>query len=191
MSRELQHSLHASIETAVVFDDLPLDHRHIEALAVQLTPQVKALIAQAVADAEDDAPVQYAIVGTEVDETAGVSTTTYAQCTSRINVLVDEDSPAALLAAKFRSRQPDVVATDVPSATYLGLTVRPQSLHAWAWWVHRLALDPSALTRQDNAVYGVGSVGRVAVHVCGDGVPELLTDTAAARLMGLLAEADR
>ncbi|MFF9138450.1 hypothetical protein ACF09G_12885 [Streptomyces albogriseolus] len=147
---------------------------------LELATQMLEADAQAAA-----APVSYAVV-----ETDGVRTTTYAQCTSRIDVTVAEDSPAARLARELRSRQPDVLATDVPSATYLGLTVRPQSLHAWTWWVHRLGLDPAALTRQDDKVYGVGSVGQVIVHVCGDGVPELMTGEAAARLMGLLAETE-
>ncbi|MFE9935899.1 hypothetical protein [Streptomyces hirsutus] len=175
MSRELQRSLHASIETAVVFDDLPLDHRHIEALAVQLTPQVKALIAQAVAAAEDNAPVRYGLAAAELDE--------------RVEVALD--SPAAVLAAQLRGHQPDVVATDVPSPTYLGLTVRPQSLNSWQWWLGVLSIDPKAVTVQGTAAYAVGTKDGCVVHVCGDGVPELLTDTAAARLMGLLAEADR
>ncbi|MGN7139063.1 hypothetical protein [Streptomyces pseudogriseolus] len=185
MSRDLQHRLHSRLELAAQMLDLPLTADHLERLAVELTPAVKALLAEQ-ADAQAAAvPVDYSVV-----EADGVRTTTYAQCTSRIDVRVAEDSPAALLADALRSRQPDVIATDVPSATYLGLTVRPQSLHAWTWWVHRLGLDPAALTRQGDKVYGVGSVGQVIVHVCGDGVPELMADEAAARLMGLLAEAE-
>ncbi|MDT6983697.1 hypothetical protein ACFSUJ_11985 [Streptomyces lusitanus] len=185
MSRDLQHRLHSRLELATQMLDLPLTAQHLEALAVELTPAVKALLAEQADVQASAAPVGYAVV-----ETEGVRTTTYAQCTSRIDVNVDEDSPAALLAATFRTRQPDVTATDVPSATYLGLTVHPQSLHAWAWWVERLHLDPAALTRRDSSVYGIGHVDGVAVHVRGEGVPELMTDESAARLMGLLAETE-
>ncbi|MBU5946751.1 hypothetical protein [Streptomyces sp. PAM3C] len=185
MSRDLQHRLHSRLELAAQMLDLPLTAKHLEDLAVELTPAIKALLAEQ-ADAQAAAtPVDYSVV-----EEGGVRTTTYAQCTSRVDATLDPNCPAARLAREFRSRQPDVLATDVPSATYLGLTVRPQSLHAWTWWVHRLGLDPAALTRQDDKVYGVGSVGQVIVHVCGDGVPELMTDEAAARLMGLLAETE-
>ncbi|MEV5368948.1 hypothetical protein AB0N12_06245 [Streptomyces albogriseolus] len=185
MSRDLQHRLHSRLELAAQMLDLPLTAQHLEDLAVELTPAVKALLAEQADAQAAAAPVSYAVV-----ETDGVRTTTYAQCTSRIDVTVAEDSPAALLAAAFRTRQPDVVATDVPSATYLGLTVRPQSLHAWAWWVERLRLDPVALTRQDSSVYGVGNVDGVVVHVRGDGVSDLMADESAARLMGLLAETE-
>ncbi|MEV5163895.1 hypothetical protein AB0K66_04605 [Streptomyces werraensis] len=185
MSRDLQHRLHTRLELAAQMLDLPLTADHLERLAVELTPAVKALIAEQADAQAAAAPVGYAVV-----ETGGVRTTTYAQCTSRIDVKVDEGSPAALLAASLRTRQPDVVATDVPSPTYLGLTVRPQSLHAWAWWVERLHLDPTKLNRRDSSVYGVGEVDGVVVHVRGDGVPDLMADESAARLMGLLAETE-
>jgi hypothetical protein len=44
------------------------------------------------------------------------------------------------------------------------------------------------VTLQGSAAYAVGTKDDVAVALRGDGVPELLADRGAARLMGLLAE---
>ncbi|MEU2780586.1 hypothetical protein [Streptomyces sp. NPDC007110] len=190
MSRALQHQLHSRLELATQMLDLPLTAKHLEDLAAELTPAVKALLAEQADQHTATAPIGYAVVGpgVDIDEAAGVQTTTYAQCTSRIDVNVDLGCPAALLADELRMRQPDVVATDVPSATYLGLTVRPQSLHAWRWWLDRLHVAADGVTYQGDSAYGIGTVGDVAVHVRGDGVPELAADHGAARLEGLLAE---
>ncbi|WP_073946483.1 hypothetical protein [Streptomyces kebangsaanensis] len=176
MSRALQHQLHTRIETAAAMLDLPLTAQHVERLAVELTPAIKALLAETLATAEETAPVRCALTPQAQvdDELAGVRTTEYAGCICRISVDVDEDSPAALLAAELRGRQPDVIATDVPTATYLGLTVRPQSWQAWRWWLNRLNISADAVNRRGTAVYAVGVVGEVAVQVCGDGVPKLL-----------------
>ncbi|EGX60148.1 hypothetical protein SZN_09506 [Streptomyces zinciresistens K42] len=188
MSRPLQHRLHSRLELAAQILDLPLTRHQLERLAVELTPAVKAFLAeQADSDAET-VPVRCAVIGPATDEEAGVQTTTYAQCTSRIGLDVDLDSPAARLAEQYRMRQPDVIATDVPSATYLGLTVRPQSLNAWRWWVDKLGIATDKVTVQGDAAYAVGVVGDVAVQVQAYGVPALLTDRGTARLMGLLAE---
>ncbi|WP_320784138.1 hypothetical protein [Streptomyces sp. CRN 30] len=188
MSRDLQHRLHTRLQLATEMLDLPLTGKHLEDLAVELTPAIKAMLAEQADSHTATVPVRYAVVaGTETDETTGIRTTTYAPCTTRVSTDVAEDAPAALLAATFRTQQADVTATDVPSAAYLGLTVRPQSLQDWAWWVARLALDTAALTQRGGAVHGVGTVGEVVVNVCGDGVPDLLADESVARLMGLLA----
>ncbi|MFG2679235.1 hypothetical protein [Streptomyces sp. NPDC048392] len=188
MSRGLQHKLHSHLELATQMLDLPLTGEHLERLAVELTPAVTALIAEATEAHAETVPVEYGVVGPDLDERAGVQTTTYAGCTARIGTEVDLESPAALLAAELRGRQPDVVATDVPSATYLGLTVRPQSLHAWRWWLDKLGVHPDTVTRQDDSVFATGVVGDVVVAVCAEGVPTLMADRPADRLMGLLAE---
>lgn len=46
MSRDLQHWLHTRLEAVTETLDLPLDAGHLERLAVELTPAVKALLAQ-------------------------------------------------------------------------------------------------------------------------------------------------
>lgn len=185
MSRALQHELHSRLELAAQVLDLPLTGEHLERLAAELTPAVKALIAEATDAHAETVPISYGVI----DEQAGVHTTQYAGCTARIGVEVDLESPAALLAAKLRSTQPDVVATDVPSATYVGLTVRPQSLSAWRWWLVRLNVpeDEGAVTVQDAAAYATGVVDDVVVQLQGLEVPMLHVDESAARLMGLLA----
>lgn len=188
MSRGLQHELHSRLELAAQMLDLPLAGEDLERLAVELTPAVKAIVAEQMEAHAETVPVSYGVVRTDLDAQAGVHTTTYAGCTARIGTEVDQESPAALLAAELRGRQPDVIATDIPSATYLGLTVRPQSLHAWRWWLDKLAIHPDAVTRQDDSVFAMGVVGNVAVALCGEGVPTLMVDEPAARLMGLLAE---
>ncbi|MYR58405.1 hypothetical protein GTY54_19905 [Streptomyces sp. SID625] len=53
------------------------------------------------------------------------------------------------LAAQLRQQQPDVMATDVPTATYLRLTVRPRSLTAWRRW---LAMELDWLLQRYPAV---------------------------------------
>lgn len=186
--RHVPHRLHGALETASALLNLPLDGHRLEALALELTGPVRALIAEVVAAAADDAPVRYALTReTDVDEACGVATTEYAGCTARIGTDVDLDSPAAVLAAELRARQPDVTATDVPTHTYLGLTVRPQSLHAWRWWLDLLSIDADSVTIQGTSAYAVGTKDTVAVQLRGDGVAELLADEAAARLMGLIA----
>ncbi|MBL3669102.1 hypothetical protein JL475_24525 [Streptomyces sp. M2CJ-2] len=191
MSGLLQHQLHTRLELAAQMLDLPLTAAHVERLALELTPAVTALLAEQADTHAETAPVRYAVVGQEVDEQAGIATTRYAGCITRVSVDVDLESPAVLLANEFRMRQPDVVATEIPTATFLGLTVQPQSLHSWRWWLDTLNIAAEAVTTQGNAAHAVGEKDGVAVQLCGDGVPALLTDQGAARLMGLLAEAGR
>lgn len=186
----LQHQLHTRVELAAQMLDLPLTADHVERLAVELTPAVTALLAEQDATHAETAPVRYAVVQ-EVDEQVGIATTRYAGCTTRVSVDVDLESPAAVLADQFRMRQPDVVATEIPTAMFLGLTVRPQSLHSWRWWLDTLHIAAEAVTVHGTAAYAVGEKDGVAVQLCGDGVPALLTNQGAARLMGLLAEAVR
>ncbi|MFJ2567929.1 hypothetical protein ACIO02_34185 [Streptomyces sp. NPDC087568] len=174
MSRALQQRLHGILQTATATLDLPLDPGHLERLAVEVTPAIKALLATAQATAEENAPIRCALTDAEVDEACGVRTTEYAGCVSRILVDVAEDSPAAVLAAELRGRQPDVIATAVPDATYLVLTLRPQSWRAWLWWLDKLGIPSEAVTRHGDTACAVGVVGTVAVEVCGEGVPNLL-----------------
>ncbi|MEU5908907.1 MULTISPECIES: hypothetical protein [Actinomycetes] len=188
MSRALQHQLHSILQTATATLDLPLERGHLEGLAVEVTPAIRALLATTPAAAEEDAPVRCALTAeAQLEEAVGVRITEYAGCISRIGVDVDEDSPAAVLAAELRGRQPDVIATSVPDGKYLALTVRPQSLDAWRWWLDKLGIAAEAVTQQGNTAHAVGVVGDVAVEVCGDGVPELQVDASAARWTRFLA----
>ncbi|MFF9043287.1 hypothetical protein [Streptomyces parvulus] len=191
MSRELQHKLRSRLELATQILDLSISGEDLDRMAVELTPAVKALIAEATDAHDATVPVRYAVTGETLDEQAGVHTTTYASCTARIGAEIDLDSPAAALAAELRTKQPDVVATDVPSPTYLGLTVRPQSLFAWRWWLDKLNVADGTVTVRDNAAHATGVVDDVVVQVQGDEVPMLMVDESAARLTGLLAETDR
>ncbi|MEU0458354.1 hypothetical protein ABZ322_36490 [Streptomyces sp. NPDC006129] len=188
MSSNLQQQLHSRLDLAATILGLPLTAEHLERLAAELAPAIKALLAEQADTQAASVPVRDAVVCAP-HEQDGVHTTTYAGCASRIGTDVDLDAPAAVLAEHFRSRQPDVVATDVPTATYLGLTVRPGSLHAWRWWLDKLNIPAESVTVQGSAAYAVGVKNDVVVQLCGDGVPELLTDESAARLMGLLNEA--
>ncbi|MEU8555907.1 hypothetical protein AB0C80_18225 [Streptomyces anthocyanicus] len=187
MSRGMQHQLRFRLELATDMLDLPLNGEHLERLAVELAPAIKAIVAEEMEAQAETVPVAYGIVRTALDAASGVHTTTYPGCIARIGPDVDLESPAALLAAELRGRQPDVVATDVASATYLGLTVRPQSLHAWRWWLDKTGVHPDTVTVQDTAAYATGVVGDVVVALQGDEVPMLMVDEPAARLMGLLA----
>ncbi|MFE6408477.1 hypothetical protein ACFVOR_16260 [Streptomyces sp. NPDC057837] len=188
MSGDLQQRLHARLDLAATMLGLQLTPEQLQRLAVELTPAVKALLAEQADAHAATLPVHYAVAAEAPNEEAGVHITSYAGCTTRIGTDVDLNSPAALLAERFRSSQPDVIATDVPTATYVGLTVRPRSLHAWRWWLDTLGIPAESVTLQGSGAYAVGAKDDVAVALRGDGVPELLADTSAARLMGLLAE---
>lgn len=171
--RQLPHRLHSALQTATATLDLPLETRHLEALAVELAPWVRAVCAEALADAAETAPIDYSVIASSVDETAGVETTEYAGCIRRISVDVDHESPAAVLAEQLR-RQPDVVVTDVPNATYLGLTIRPKTAAAWRWWLKKLSIPAEAVTVQGTHAYAAGEADGVAVHLCGEDTGTLL-----------------
>jgi len=184
VSRHLQLRLHAILTTATATLDLPLDAHHLERLALELTPAIKALLAAADATIAELEPVPYS-VSDEVEEAD------LDGCRVRTQLDVDLDSPAASLALMLRSSQYDVIATDLPDSTTLGLTVRPQSLDCWRWWMHRMGVAPDAVTTDGEAVTADGSCQGVTIHLRGEGVPGLLTDKGAARLMGLIAEPAR
>lgn len=185
--RRVPKQLRLSIELAAKLLSLPLTALQLEALALELTGPVRALIAEALADVGDDSPVRYAVA-----ESAGASAefevTEYAGCTSAVGLEVDLDSPAAVLAHKLRSTQYDVVSTEVPDAHTMGITVRPGSIDCWRWWMQRLGVDPQAVATDGSCVTGTGQYKGVTVHLRGQDVPELLTDLPAARLMGVIAE---
>jgi hypothetical protein len=169
VSRALQHRLHSRIETITDVRDLPLTAQHIERLAVDLTPIVKALLAEADADLADVVPVEYAL--TDQADPTDRTVSEYDGCTSSIHPEVEEDCPAALLALELR-RQPDVKATDVPTPAHLTLTVRPQSLYGWTWWRRRLAVG--SILRHGPVVTGTGHYGEVTVQLRGPNVGDLL-----------------
>ncbi|MFF6985649.1 hypothetical protein [Streptomyces sp. NPDC010273] len=182
--RHVPHKMHSALELAVTLLDLPLTAAHLEALALELTGPVRALIAEALAAVGDDAPVVYAVAA----GTAEVEESEFAGCLQRVGLDVDLDSPAATLADRLRSTQHDVVSTEVPASTTLGITVRPGSLACWRWWLGTLGVTPSNVTVEGKSAVGTGSCKGVTVHLRGEGVPDLLTDHAAARLMGVLVQ---
>lgn len=182
MSRHLQLRLHAVLQTATATLDLPLDAQHLERLAAELTPAIKAMLAEADATIAELAPVPY-----EVSESDGVEVTEFAGCITRTSLDVDLDSPAGTVAYKAR-RQPDVTAVEIRDAFTIALTVDPQSLDAWRWWLHQFGIDPRQVTLDGATALATGSKDGATVHLRGDGVPDLLVDRGAARLMGLIAE---
>jgi len=179
--RHLPLRLYSALQTATATLDLPLETRHLEALALELTPLLRALCAEARADAADDAPIRYAVAeSVSVDAQAGVETTEYAGCIRRISVDVDHDSPAAVLAEQLR-RHHDVVVTDIPTATYLGLTIRPRTAEAWQWWLDKLGIAPESVTVQGTHAYAAGETEGVTVRLCGEDTGTLLSDSVSTR----------
>lgn len=200
MSQDSRHArlkLHSALEMAAGLLDLPLSSGQLEALAIELTGPVRALIAEALAEAGDASPVTYAVTADAPGpQDAEFEETTFAGCTARVGLDVDLDSPAAALAHRLRSTQHDVISTDVPDATTLAITVRPQSLDCWRWWMHRLGIAVDTVTIDGGSVTATGlcqdatfQCDGVTIRLRGEGVPEMLTDRAAARLMGVIAPA--
>ncbi|MBK3572638.1 hypothetical protein JHN63_02120 [Streptomyces sp. MBT65] len=180
--RHVTHELHSALQMAAGLLDLPLAAPQLEAMALELTGPVRALIAEALAAVGDDAPVRYAVTDGAFEESE------FAGCVRRVGLDVDLDSPAVVLAERMRSTQHDVVSTEIPDKTTLGITVRPQSLDCWRWWMVSLGVDPERVTTDGTTAVGTGSSKGVTVNLRGEGVPELLTDRAAARLMGVITE---
>ncbi len=185
MSRHLQHKLHTAIVTAAATLDLPLTDGHTEALARELTPAVKAIVAALDATIEELIPTPYVLA--EAADGADRIVSEYAGCTLSIHPDVAEDAPAALLGLELRSTQPDVLALDVATATHLTVTVRPNSLHAWAWWRSKFEADPNGQIPQSCCATLAGQYGEVTVELRGDGVPDLIAQQSADRLSGVLA----
>jgi hypothetical protein len=61
-NRALQHRVHAVLTTATAMLNLPLDTQHVEGLAIEVTPAVRALIAEALDGAAQEVPVRCAVV---------------------------------------------------------------------------------------------------------------------------------
>ncbi|MGW0821780.1 hypothetical protein [Streptomyces sp. NPDC002845] len=188
MSRHLQHKVRDRLATAIAVLDLPLSDKQTDDLAVELTPVIKAMLAQADATVAELEPVPYTVPadGTSTDTAAETEVTEYAGCTSRIGLDVDLDSAAAVLAQKLGASQPDVTATDVPDPATLGLTVRPEALEDWRWWLHRLNVAIDSVRTHGDAVTATGHYRGVTIQLRGYGVPALLQDKAAARLAGVI-----
>ncbi|MEV7584425.1 hypothetical protein [Streptomyces erythrochromogenes] len=86
---------------------------------------------------------------------------------------VGGDSPAAALARRLRESQPDVIGTNVLTASDVQVTVRPQSGDCLLWWLGRFKADPETGTDQGGNVYAVrGHHEDVTVHlvIIGDAV---------------------
>ncbi|WP_371579418.1 hypothetical protein [Streptomyces sp. NBC_01314] len=174
MSRHLQHLLHSRLDTAAAVLDLPLTRDHLERLAVELTPAVKALLLEADDRAAEHEPVEYTL--TEQAAPADRHVTEYNGCRSSIHPEVDEDAPAALLALEWRGMQPDITSTDVPTRTHLTITVRPQSLRAWDWWLNKAGVAVDSTRRHGQLITGTGYYGEITVYLRGENVGQLLDD---------------
>jgi len=187
--RRVPLKLHSALEMAAALLDLPLTSTQLEGLALELTGPVRALIAEALAEAGDDSPVRYAVTsGEPTPDAPEFEESEYAGCITRVGLDVDLDSPAGTLAAKCR-RQPDVTALELRDAHTIGVTVVPQSLDAWRWWLFQLGVDPSTVVMAGTVATATGCKDGVTVHLSGDDVPELYADRGAAALMCLIAPA--
>jgi len=89
-----------------------------------------------------------------------------------------EDSPAALLALKMRTSQPDVLATEVINERTLRLTIKPQSLDSWNWWQARFNIDVSSGALRGSVMTATGRHHDVTVHFAAQGVPALTASAA-------------
>jgi len=187
--RRVPLKLHSALEMAAALLDLPLNSSQLGALALELTGPVRALIAEALAEAGDDSPVRYAVTsGEPAPDAPEFEESEYVGCITRVGLDVDLDSPAGTLAAKCR-RQPDVTALELSDAHTIGVTVDPQSLDAWRWWLVQLGVDPSAVVMSGTVATATGRKDGVTVHLSGDHVPELYADRDSATLMCLIAPA--
>ncbi|WP_328439315.1 hypothetical protein OHA71_23550 [Streptomyces sp. NBC_00444] len=188
--RHVPHKLHAVIGMATDLLDLPLTAAQREALALELTGPVRALIAEALTAVGDDTPVRYAVAASPEHAAADgeFEESEFAGCITRIGLDVDLDSPAGTLAGKCR-RQPDVTAIEIRDAHTIEVTVDPQSLDAWRWWLHQFAIDPGKVVLDGATATAAGTKDDATVHLRGTGVPELYADRDAARLMCLIAPA--
>lgn len=195
--RHVSHKLHSAIGMATDLLGLPLDEVQREALALELTGPVRALMAEALASVGDDAPVRYAVADAErAAEDGEFEVSEFAGCVTRVGLDVDLDSPAGTVATKCR-RQPDVTAIEIRDAHTIEVTVDPQSLDAWRWWLHEFQIAPDKVvlegtfdTATDNTfATATGTKDGATVYLRGEGVPELYSDRDAARLMCLIAPA--
>jgi hypothetical protein len=186
VSRALQHKLLSYLDTAVAVLDLPLTRAQLERLAVELTPDVAATIAERDATIAELVPVPYAVTESAADGERVVRE--FAGCILSIDPDVAEDAPAALLGLELQSTQSDVRALDVRGATRLVVTVRPRTARAWQWWLDRFEARPCT-PEQPCCTTGIGHHGDIEVELRGDGVPDLpgLADRSAARLGEFMA----
>ncbi|GGY00147.1 hypothetical protein [Streptomyces fructofermentans] len=182
MSRDLQHALHAALTAAAARIDLPLDGQHLERLALELAPDVAALLGRRTAQSYDLEVPASAADGDDGERYVRE----YAGCRLSIQPDVTEDAPAALLGLELQRSQSDVLALDVAGATSLVVTVRPRSPQAWDWWLAKFdAVTCSA--EQPCCTTTTGRYGEIAVELRGEGVPDILADRSADRLSTVTA----
>lgn len=195
--RHVPLKLKAAIGIAADLLGLPLTTAQREALALELVGPVRALIAEARAAVGDDAPVRYAVADVERPAVDGeFEESEFAGCVTRVGLDVDLDSPAGTVASKCR-RQPDVTAIEIRDAHTLEVTVDPQSLDAWRWWLHQFQIAPDTVALKgtfgtaagSSCATATGTKDGVIVHLRGEGVPELYSDRDAASLMCLIEPA--
>jgi hypothetical protein len=187
--QHVQHKLHAALEMATALLDLPLTWAQRETLTIELTGPVRALIAEALAQAGDDAPVRYAVTESTpatADEDTRFEVSEFAGCTTRISLDVDLDSPAGTVAGMVR-RQPETTAIEIRDAHTVAVTISPRSLDAWRWWLTQLQIRPDMVALQDTVAEAIGTKDGATVHLRGEGVPAMYdAGREAAWLIGLV-----
>lgn len=184
MSRALQQTLLARLDTAVAVLDLPLTREQLERLAVELAPGVAAMFAERDATIAELEPAPYTVTDAVSDVDRHVRE--FAGCRLSICPDVAEDAPAALLGLELQRMQSDVLALDVPSATSLVVTVKPRSSQAWDWWRNKFGAVTCS-PEQPCCTTTTGHYGDIAVELRGEGVPDLLSSRSADRLADLMA----
>ncbi|MFJ2515569.1 hypothetical protein ACIPEL_36130 [Streptomyces griseoviridis] len=182
--RHVPHRLHSALQMATGLLDLPLTGPQLEALAMELTGPVRALIAEATDRAEGDSPVRYAVAD---DYVADYEVSEYAGCTTRVALDADMDSPAGTAAFKCR-RQPDCKDVTIHDAHTATVTVEPGSMDSWRWWLVQLGIDPTTVTADGAVSVATGTHSGATVHLRGIGVQAL---PSAARLQAFIAPAAR
>jgi hypothetical protein len=104
---------------------------------------------------------------------------------------VSADVAAFAAAADSLRRQPDLVSLAVePDGIHI--TVRPQSVMAWRWWLRRLQVQATSVRPLGDDAVACGRLKGVVVRLRGDGVLALdRVERSSNRLSAVLAGAAR
>lgn len=87
---------------------------------------------------------------------------------------VEPSARSAFLANKLIETHKDVVSAEPVDAATLDLTVQPENLGSWDWWLGRLHIPTGTTTYRGSYATAKGSFGRVQVLLTGLGVGELM-----------------
>ncbi|MER7971121.1 hypothetical protein ABTX35_19350 [Streptomyces sp. NPDC096080] len=184
--RHVPHRLHSALQMATGLLDLPLTGPQLEALALELMGPVRALIAEAVDQADGDSPVRYAVAPAS-GSVEDYEVSEYAGCTTRVALDADMDSPAGTAAFKCR-RQPDCKDVAIHDAHTATVTVEPGSMDSWRWWLVQFGIDPTTVTADGAVSVATGTHSGATVRLRGIGIQVLASAT---RLQSYIAPAAR